>query len=301
MPTTVTSPLGLTARSTSPGPAPFGNSTETHQHTEIELIVYEHGPTTMFYGGRTVRLPPGQLAVFWGAMPHQALDADPAVVAHLVRVPLPLVQQWALPDWFMRRLLDFDVLLEPAETGPGRDLDLLKHWVGLINRRSPEAERIVILEVEARLRRMALDQRSSSVVTPRPAGASRLERMANVIAQRCLEPLRITEVARAAGLTRAYATRLFHREIGMTMLEYITRQRVSHAQRLLATSERGVLDILQECGFRSPTRFYTVFRRFAGCTPGHYRRRLHPLTQPRRRRPAAGSRPAAAALPRGLR
>jgi hypothetical protein len=34
---------------------------------------------------------------------NQALEADPAVVAHLVRVPLPLVQQWALPASFMRR------------------------------------------------------------------------------------------------------------------------------------------------------------------------------------------------------
>ena len=63
----------------------------------------------------------------------------------------------------------------------------------------------------------------------------------------------------------------------MTMLEYITRQRVSHAQRLLATTDRGVLNVMQECGFTSPTRFYAVFLRFAGSTPGDYRRPFQPV------------------------
>ena len=269
-------PTGLTATSRlplSPSDRP-GGSVEVHQHTEIELIVYEHGPVTMLCGGRKLRIPPRQMAVFWGAMPHHAVDADPKAVAHLVRVPMPLVVQWNLPAWLVRQLVDFQVLVEPPRRSPCSDLDLVKHWVRLMRRRSIHAERIVLLEVEARLRRMAMDRRASPVLAPRAVGAGRLERMVEVIAQRCLGRLRIPEVAREAGLTRAYAMRLFRKSMGMTMLEYITRQRVSHAQRLLATTDRGILDIMETCGFKSPTRFYAIFRRFAGCTPGRYRRRL---------------------------
>jgi AraC-like DNA-binding protein len=98
------------------------------------------------------------------------------------------------------------------------------------------------------------------------------------IARRCHERLRIPDVAREAGLTRAYAMRLFRARMGITMLEYIMRQRISHAQRLLATTDRGVLDIMGECGFTSPTRFYAAFRRFAGGTPAVYRRRFFQTT-----------------------
>lgn len=271
------SPIRLVARSQKPMAGPVdrpGNDSAVHQHPEVELIVFEHGAVTMLYGGRPMEIPPERMVLFWGAMPHQALNASPGAVSHVLYIPVPMLMQWQLPAWFMQRVMGFDLLIEPKHEMPASDLDCLKHWMRLLARRSVEADRIVLLEVEARLRRMALDQSATSVLAQRPAGAGRLERMVEAIAQRCLSAPKAVDIAREAGLTRAYAARLFRRETGMTMLEYITRQRISHAQRLLATTDRGVLDIMSECGFKSPTRFYAAFRRYAGGTPAQYRRRF---------------------------
>ena len=220
--------------------------------------------------------------LFWGAMPHQALDAAPLAVSHIIYLPVPMLMQWQLSAGFLQRLMDFEVLVEGGPGAPASDLDCIKHWIRMLGRRSVETDRIVLLEVEARLRRMALDCRASPVLAPRTAGAGRFERMVETIAQRCLSAPTVGEIAKEAGLTRAYATRLFRRETGMTMHEYITRQRISHAQRLLATSDRGVLDIMGECGYKSPTRFYAAFRRYAGGTPAQYRRRFIPARKPER-------------------
>jgi len=256
---------------------------EVHQHTEIELIIYEHGSATMFFGGKKLKIPPNHLVVFWGAMPHNAMEANPKCIAHVLRIPMPLVMQWNLSAWLIQQLFNFQVLVDGPNQSPCSDLDLVKHWVRLMRTPSIQTERIVMLEAEARLRRMALDRRTSSVLAPHAAGAGRLERMVEVIAKRCLGRLRIPEVAREAGLTRAYAMRLFRKSMGMTMLQYITQQRVSHAQRLLATTNRRVLDVMEACGFTSPTRFYAVFHAIAGCKPGDYRRKLQPVgTRPRR-------------------
>ena len=271
------SPISLIARSQEPLPAPKvlprGNNA-VHQHSEMEILVFEHSAVTMLYGGRTMKVPPDRLVVFWAAMPHQALDAAPNAVSHVLYLPVPMLLQWQLPAWFLRRLMDFEVLIEPTPGTPARDLHGMKHWIQLLGRQSAEADRIVLLEVEARLRRMALERSASSVLAPRSVGAGRLERMVVTIAQRCLSAPTAEEIANQAGLTRAYAARLFRRETGMTMLEYITRQRISHVQRLLATTDRGVLDIMGECGFKSPTGFYAAFRRYAGGTPAQYRRQF---------------------------
>ena len=282
----LSSPIRLVARSQAPMPAPKGRArgdSAVHQHPEMEMLVFEHGAVTMLYGGRTMKVPAARLLLFWGAMPHQALDADPLAVSHVVYLPVPMLMQWQLPTGFLRRLMDFEVLIEGGPGAPASDLDCMKHWIRLLGRRSVDADRIALLEVEARLRRVALDRRASSVPAPRHAGAGRrLERMVEAIARRCLSAPKAEDIAREAGLTRAYAARLFRRETGMTMLEYITRQRISHAQRLLATTDRGVLDIMNECGFRSTTRFYAAFRRYAGGTPAHYRRRFFPARRPAR-------------------
>jgi AraC family transcriptional regulator, melibiose operon regulatory protein len=276
-------PIGLTA--TSHLFIPTSNRTlggsEIHQHTEVEFIIYEHGSATMLFGGRKLKLPPLRLTVFWGAMPHHALDADQKSIGHVLRIPMPLVLQWGLSAWLIKQLVDFQVLMAEPVQSPCPDLDLMKHWISLIRSQSIEADRIVMLEAEARLRRMALDRRASPALAPRAPGAGRLERMVETIARRCHERLRIPEVAREAGLTRAYAMRLFRSSMGMTMLEYITRQRVSLAQRLLATTDRGILDVMEACGFTSTTRFYAVFLRFAGSKPGDYRRTFQPVSNHR--------------------
>jgi AraC-like DNA-binding protein len=269
-------PIGITSVSHPPLSRPnrSAGAVEVHQHTEIELTVYEHGSVTMLFGGRKQKIQPHQLTVFWGAMPHHALEADPKTMAHVLRIPMPLVLQWDLPAWLIQQLVNFQVLVDAPVQSPCSDRDLIKHWIRLGRRQSIEADRIVMLEAEARLRRLALDRRASPALAPRAPGAGRLERMVETIARRCLGRLRISEVAGAAGLTRAYAMRLFRASMDMTMLEYITRQRVSHAQRLLATTDRRILDIMETCGFTSSTRFYTVFRDIAGCKPGDYRRKF---------------------------
>jgi len=271
------SPIHLTAHSQPPGPGAKAlpeDKHRVHQHPEVELMVFEHGHVTMLYGGRTMKVPPSRLVLFWGAMPHHALEAQPRALSHVLYLPVSILMQWQLPTWFLKSLMDFDVLIETTPGAPAHDLDCLKHWIRLLERRSVEADRIVLLEVEARLRRMAIDRSASSVLAPRAAGAGRFERMVEAIARRCMSAPTVEEIANEAGLSRAYAARLFRRETGMPMLEYMTRQRISHAQRLLATTDLGVLDILGECGFKSPTRFYAAFRRFAGGTPARYRRRF---------------------------
>jgi len=70
-------PLGVDAYSIWPNPTPITKPSPIHQHTNIEIMVFEHGATTMFYGGRTVRISPDRMAIFWGAMPHQALKSAP--------------------------------------------------------------------------------------------------------------------------------------------------------------------------------------------------------------------------------
>lgn len=283
----LSSPIRLIARSQRPLPGPGARPADrnaVHQHPEMELLIFEHGPVKMLYGGRMLEVPPERLVLFWGAMPHQALAAAARTVSHVLYLPVPLLMQWQLPAWLLRRLMDFEVLIEPTPGAPAGDLDCMKQWIRLLERRSLEADRIALLEVEARLRRVAMERHASSVLAPRPLGASRIERMIAAIAQRSLGAPKAEEVAREAGLSRAYAARLFRRGIGMTMLEYITRQRISHAQRLLATTDRGVLDIMGECGFKSPTRFYAVFRRYAGGTPAQYRRRFFPVRSTRRGR-----------------
>lgn len=251
-----------------------------HRHNEVELAVFEHDSISALYGGRQMTVQPGCLVVLWGAMPHRTLGTDGPTVGHGIRVPLHWVLQWKLPEPLVRRLLNFEVVVDTERSLPSSDLMLIKHWVRLLQSRQPEHREIVLLEVHARLLRLAVGMkdpmrgRASDPAAAVTGGFGLFERILQIVSERYREPLRIPEIARSLQVSRTHVMRQFRKMTGMSVLEYITQRRVSCAQRLLATTDGRALDIAYESGFNSPTRFHACFKRIVGQSPARYRRSM---------------------------
>jgi len=143
--------------------------------------------------------------VLWGAMPHRTLRLEGHTVGYGIRVPLPWVLQWKLPETVMRRLVNFDVIVASAREAPGSDLALVKQWVRLMKSRQPEGREIVLLEAHARLRRLALelgtkahDKARQETATPASGGFGLFERILEILSERYQEPLSIPDICRRA-------------------------------------------------------------------------------------------------------
>jgi AraC-like DNA-binding protein len=95
--------------------------------------------------------------------------------------------------------------------------------------------------------------------------------MACFIAQHYTERLTVQEISDFVRLHPNYAMNLFHRTFGTTLIDYLTQHRVSHAQRLLVTTDAKIADIAFHSGFCSISRFNDFFRRRCGCSPREYR------------------------------
>ena len=65
---------------------------------------------------------------------------------------------------------------------------------------------------------------------------------------------------------------LFQKTFGTTLINYLTQHRISHAQRLLATTDKTVTEIAFQSGFHSISRFNEAFRRACDCSPRDYRK-----------------------------
>lgn len=83
--------------------------------------------------------------------------------------------------------------------------------------------------------------------------------------------LTLGELADAAGLSVTYLSKLFRREVGMTVKEYITRKRIQAAENMLRYSEFSCLAISDYLCFSSESHFIQVFRKYTGETPKRYR------------------------------
>ncbi len=88
---------------------------------------------------------------------------------------------------------------------------------------------------------------------------------------RYFEPLGVTEMARAAGLSRAHFSREFRRAFGESPHAYLLTRRLERAAALLRDTDRSVADICFSVGLRSVGSFTTSFTRAFGRAPTSYR------------------------------
>lgn len=251
-----------------------------HRHQDLELNYLLGGTMRYLIGGAFVTLPHHRLCVIWGAMPHQSVSSDPA--RHMMLVTLPLAQAmcWNLPQEFLRRLLGRGVVVDP-QTNKG-DVHLLAQWQHDLETAQETRRQLVLDEIAARLQRMALNVVEGSDEVSLHFSSEALSneallltgKMAELISRRFQEPLSVTEIAAHVNLHPNYAMTLFRQQSGMTLNAYLTRQRVAHSQRLLAITSLSILEIAEESGFHSPSRFYEAFKNETGCTPRQFRRRL---------------------------
>ena len=92
-----------------------------------------------------------------------------------------------------------------------------------------------------------------------------------LIHDRYLEPLRVEDVAEAAGVHRVHLARAFRRWYRAPIGAYLRDLRLDWAARRLVESGEPLPAIALRAGFADQSHFTHAFRRFAGTTPGRYR------------------------------
>jgi AraC family transcriptional regulator, melibiose operon regulatory protein len=267
-------PYGLTCVHWRPSPM-----RRPDHHNEIELNFLESGSVTYLLGGRKTVVDAGRLSVFWAAIPHQIIDYGSETAYFVATIPLAWFLQWRLPEHFVRTLLQGQIVHEPIGTRAGADSHAFGQWEDDLRQQEPELRKAVLLEMQARLVRLAAGMplpktggRRERVVTLTDSGLNKVEQMACFIAQRYTEQLTVEDVASVVRLHPNYAMNLFRKTFGTTLIHYLTQHRVSHARRLLATTDQTIADVAFNSGFNSISRFNDAFRRACGCSPREYRR-----------------------------
>lgn len=253
---------------------------DAHQHQDVEINFLLRGSVRYVIAASMVTLRPGRLHVFWGATPHQLIAREAKTEMAWITLPLKWLYHWQLPDAFSRDLLAGHMLGDRAALAS--ELDNLQRWRDDLSSGKADRARAAAMEVEARLHRMAITgprklNRMSAASRrhgrhhPTAAHAEHVERMIRFMVEHFDQPLRVQEVARQVDLHPNYAMTLFRRHTGLSVVDYLTRLRIWHAQRLLVSTDQRVLEIAYASGFGSPSRFYEAFTALCGRSPTAFR------------------------------
>jgi len=92
-------------------------------------------------------------------------------------------------------------------------------------------------------------------------------------------PLKISDLAKRAGISRRQFERRFEKVLGCDPKTYLSRVRIAAARDLLEKTDRTLTDIAVAVGFYDHSHFTKAFKQVMSCTPNTYRKQhQQPLT-----------------------
>ncbi len=84
-------------------------------------------------------------------------------------------------------------------------------------------------------------------------------------------PLSIKEITAYVGISSSYLQRLFSKQLGMSIIDYIIKKRIDKAIMLLKHTNASIIDISIESGFNSRQHFTHTFKKAMEISPHAFR------------------------------
>lgn len=119
----------------------------------------------------------------------------------------------------------------------------------------------MISDYTARVERLHIGSDPSQLVTA----------VSNYIQHHLSEPITTEQIAASLYISRTHLSARFHKETGITLSDYILKEKTEEAKRLLRYTDKSLAAISAYLGFSSQSHFSRTFRKYAGITPGEYR------------------------------
>jgi len=103
-----------------------------------------------------------------------------------------------------------------------------------------------------------------------------VERTISYLQSRFDEEITLTQLAAMAGISQRQYSHLFKQITGDSPMDYLSRQRIDRAKRLLQTASGDLLSVAQRVGFKDEFYFSRRFKQQVGVSPSAYVRTTTP-------------------------
>ena len=146
-------------------------------------------------------------------------------------------------------------------------LDLFKRIAALDDRpETPLSKLITLMDILVLANRL---YRDSPARSDAPALPNKVADVMSHVAAHLADDLSLEAISSAIDINRFYLCRIFKKETGSTLHNYILYKRISEAKKLLRDGLK-TSQVCAMCGFGSMARFTASFRNIVGQTPAAY-------------------------------
>ena len=175
--------------------------------------------------------------------------------------------------------------IDEAELETNRDLDdsvVRQLWrtLEVVDKKQSRLDEVyagaVRLAIASRLLSLRSDRSITGPASPRGRAKTalprwRARRVVEYVDAHLGEPISLSDLGAASGLSRNYFAAQFRVATGLRPHEFLLRRRIERAQKMLVETNAPLAEIALSIGFRTQSHFSTVFKRLVGWSPYRWR------------------------------
>ncbi len=257
-----------------------------HWHVQVEINYVFSGALTYEMCGREFHIRAGELALFWGGLPHRLSDCEPGTQLEAIHLPLTMFFRLRIPDDMREALMHGAVLISTEKNA--EDRHAFSRWCTYLRSKDPARMQHAAEELLLRIERIAFGdyemseiatQGSSAPATPESKSNDKIRQILDYLTANFRDEIDAASIADCANIHPKYAMSVFKRSTGITLNEYLQLLRLSYSQALLMRKDGNILQIATESGFGSLSNFNRTFRRHTGLSPSEFRNHAHDSRQ----------------------
>lgn len=233
-------------------------------HENIELLYFLEGRATVSSNERQLEVGAGELAVINANHIHAI-----CAVTDIHYIVLIVDRSFCLANHFDTNAVSFCPLVRDAEITHLLDSLLTEYREEEAPHRVPmiRARVLTVLSLLLREHRATEGGEEES-----PHLLASVKEALGYLHAEYRRHLTLERVAAAAGISKYYLAREFHRLTGMTVITYLNTLRCEKAKPLLSEGRESIEEVARAVGFSGATYFARIFRETVGMLPSEYRK-----------------------------
>jgi AraC-like DNA-binding protein len=244
-----------------------------HAHPHFELIYILRGTRCLVIGGKTYRARRGDLMIFRPGDVHREYSGSKTISYFVIRFH---------PEELSSARLEFP---QREQLGPVIPLPSRERFLEIFGRMIDEKERAregrdlllgaYLVEFVVLLRRAVdevMGRRANGSVTP-SSPEHRIRAAVETIQQNLSGDLNLAELAKRSFMSVSHFSHVFKEAVGESPKNYLIKERIEKAKKLLAETAEPAQDIAHRLGYENSYFFYRQFKQRTGLTTAEFRRR----------------------------
>lgn len=102
--------------------------------------------------------------------------------------------------------------------------------------------------------------------------AEKIQQVITYISTSYYEEISLKSLSERFGISVPYLCSTFKSFTGSSPIDFLIKRRILEAKQMLSESDKSIVSVSEECGFKSLSNFNHLFRDVVGCSPSDYRR-----------------------------